>query len=84
MCKMQEEEEEEDMKREDNERISIRQMVLESTLNKMQDTTEGIDPCVICLDSVSERAVASPCRHHFDFLCLVTWLQQRASCPLCL
>ena len=43
------------------------------------------DLCVICLDSVSERAVASPCRHHnFDFLCLVSWLQERSTCPLCL
>lgn len=49
---------------------------------------EGIDnhtdPCVICLENVSERAVATPCRHHsFDFLCLVSWLQERSVCPLC-
>ena len=40
--------------------------------------------CVICLDIVSERAVASPCRHSsFDFLCLVSWLQESPTCPLC-
>ena len=84
---MQKEEEEEEKKKkkcEDNESINIRHIVLESTLKEMRDTTEGIDPCVICLESVSERAVASPCRHLFDFLCLATWLQQRATCPLCL
>ena len=82
---MQKEEEgEEKKKREDNETIKVRHMVLESTLKEMRDTTEGIDPCVICLETVSERAIASPCRHLFDFLCLVTWLQQRATCPLCL
>ena len=77
-------EEEKKKKREDNERINIRRMVSESNLKERKDTTEGTDLCVICLDSVSEWAVASPCHHHFDFLCLVTWLQQRATCPLCL
>lgn len=42
------------------------------------------DTCSICLESISERAVAAPCNHlTFDFLCLVQWLQQHASCPLC-
>lgn len=63
--------------------------VLESTCEDLEANTEGIgsyiDPCVVCLDQVSERAVASPCRHHsFDFLCLVSWLQERSACPLCL
>ncbi len=39
--------------------------------------------CVICLDVISERAVASPCRHSFDFHCLLTWLEERSTCPLC-
>lgn len=40
--------------------------------------------CVICLEPVSEAAVALPCRHnHFHFSCLGTWLQQNRSCPLC-
>ena len=42
------------------------------------------DCCVICLEQVSERAIALPCRHeNFDFLCLLSWLQERSSCPLC-
>lgn len=42
------------------------------------------DGCIICLQPISERAVASPCNHlEFDFLCLVTWLQGHATCPLC-
>jgi len=42
------------------------------------------DTCSICLESISERAVAAPCNHlTFDFLCLVQWLQEHASCPLC-
>lgn len=42
------------------------------------------DSCVICLSVVTERAVAVPCNHcTFDFICLVSWLQQRNTCPLC-
>ncbi|KAF2086322.1 hypothetical protein K490DRAFT_20084, partial [Saccharata proteae CBS 121410] len=42
------------------------------------------DTCVVCLDHVSERAIAVPCNHHtFDFLCLVSWLQECSKCPLC-
>ncbi|TKA24248.1 hypothetical protein B0A50_06012 [Salinomyces thailandicus] len=42
------------------------------------------DHCTICLEPVSERAVAVPCNHlTFDFLCLVSWLQERDTCPLC-
>jgi Ring finger domain len=40
--------------------------------------------CVICLDRVSEKAIALPCGHdQFDFPCLGTWLQQQCVCPLC-
>lgn len=40
--------------------------------------------CTICLQTITERAVAVPCNHlTFDFLCLVSWLQERSSCPLC-
>lgn len=42
------------------------------------------DTCVICLERISERAVAVPCNHlNFDFLCLASWLQEQPSCPLC-
>ncbi|KAK3677300.1 hypothetical protein LTR78_002838 [Recurvomyces mirabilis] len=42
------------------------------------------DTCTICLQTITERAVAVPCNHlTFDYLCLVSWLQERATCPLC-
>ena len=45
---------------------------------------DGEDICVICLEAVSEPAIAQPCQHRsFDFICLVSWFQERASCPLC-
>ena len=40
--------------------------------------------CVICLESIFEKAVALPCAHaDFDFACLGAWLQRNPSCPLC-
>ncbi|KAF2129935.1 hypothetical protein P153DRAFT_422688 [Dothidotthia symphoricarpi CBS 119687] len=45
---------------------------------------ESEDTCVICLSSVTERAITAPCNHYtFDFVCLVSWLQERSTCPLC-
>src|SRR5882724_3452923 len=45
---------------------------------------ESSDACVICLSAVSERAITVPCNHYtFDFICLVSWLQERSACPLC-
>ena len=74
---------------EEKKKIHNTHKVSECTLIENNSTTEGggcqTDICVICLDTVSERAIASPCRHHsFDFLCLVSWLQERPTCPLCL
>ncbi|KAK5715670.1 hypothetical protein LTR17_016739 [Elasticomyces elasticus] len=53
-----------------------------TTTNIVRDVAP--DTCTICLEPISERAVASPCNHlSFDFLCLVSWLQERSTCPLC-
>ncbi|KAK4960315.1 hypothetical protein LTR10_003210 [Elasticomyces elasticus] len=53
-----------------------------TTTNIVRDIAP--DTCTICLDPISERAVASPCNHlSFDFFCLVSWLQERSTCPLC-
>ncbi|KAI5204714.1 hypothetical protein E4T39_03459 [Aureobasidium subglaciale] len=49
---------------------------------KLRDAPQ--DTCVICLDTVTERAIAVPCNHlNFDFLCLCSWTQEHPSCPLC-
>ncbi|KAL6245984.1 hypothetical protein RBB50_007137 [Rhinocladiella similis] len=49
--------------------------------------TLSVDPpetCVICLDHITQKAIARPCRHdQFDFHCLGTWLQRQQVCPLC-
>lgn len=42
------------------------------------------DTCCICLETISERAVAVPCNHLiFDFICLASWVQEHPKCPLC-
>ena len=76
----------------------IQTQVLQTTLAEVSairkdaidgDTEKGSaddssDCCVICLDAITEPCTALPCSHtHFDFLCLLSWLEQRASCPLC-
>lgn len=65
---------------------TVRQDILNKTLQEIAlEDEDGTNPCVICLDAVSEAAIAIPCRHdNFDFLCLASWLQQRRVCPLCM
>lgn len=57
------------------------------TTSPLSSTTPA-DPadscCVICLDGIRDGCVAQPCRHrNFDFVCLASWLQTSAACPLC-
>lgn len=66
----------------------VRHEILQKTLKEVADEGlvegESNDPCVICLDSITEPSVAVPCNHsNFDYLCLVSWLEQQPSCPLC-
>lgn len=74
----------------------IQAQVLKTTLAEVQtsrqeaadsepaDAGNAHDCCVICLDSISDPCAALPCSHaHFDFLCLVSWLEQHPNCPLC-
>ncbi|KAL4956443.1 hypothetical protein BDW69DRAFT_158479 [Aspergillus filifer] len=65
----------------------IQQQILQRTLQEVtqeQQQDDVADPCVICLEPISEPAIAVSCNHaNFDFLCLVNWLEQRRNCPLC-
>lgn len=71
----------------DTEDLDARSKILQTTLAEISATTKDDveeDCCVICLERISEQAVAQPCKHDsFDFLCLISWLQERPSCPLC-
>lgn len=69
----------------DQETFEVESQVLQATMGELSARDEGSeDVCVICLERVSEQAVAMPCEHaSFDFICLISWLQERANCPLC-
>lgn len=65
--------------------VDLRQEILQRTLKEVADEEkEAANPCVICLDTITEPCVAQPCQHaNFDFLCLVSWTEQQPKCPLC-
>lgn len=72
----------------DYEEFDTRSKILQTTLDEIttrqvnDDTEESC--CVICLERISEQAVAQPCKHdNFDFICLISWLQEQPCCPLC-
>jgi len=55
-----------------------------SAAGRREDEYVSHEACTICLERISERAIAVPCNHcNFDFLCLVSWLQEQPRCPLC-
>jgi hypothetical protein len=64
------------------------QLALKATLDEVSSRHNGQleddNCCVICLDRISELAIAHPCKHEsFDYLCLISWLEERPICPLC-
>ncbi|PMD14008.1 hypothetical protein NA56DRAFT_755188 [Hyaloscypha hepaticicola] len=72
----------------DSEDLDARSKILQTTLAEVSSRQEPTDAeencCVICLERISEQAAAQPCKHNsFDFLCLISWLQEQSSCPLC-
>ncbi|KAK8050186.1 RING finger protein [Apiospora phragmitis] len=74
----------------DDGNIDIKSQVLQHTLAQVATRQEGdIDSsngkcCVICLDTISEPCGAQPCKHSdFDYLCLLSWIQEQPRCPLC-
>ncbi|KAE8450021.1 hypothetical protein EG329_007160 [Mollisiaceae sp. DMI_Dod_QoI] len=74
----------------DGHDTDVESKILQTTLTEIssrhndEGAEEEEDPCVICLERISEPATAQPCQHSsFDFLCLISWLQERSSCPLC-
>ena len=70
------------------DRSNPHQQVLQRSQKKAEfsalDSEEHAIACVICLETISDPATACPCEHNnFDYLCLLSWLQQRPTCPLC-
>ncbi|CCT71478.1 related to RING finger domain protein [Fusarium fujikuroi] len=69
----------------DQNTADLQRQVLQSTLDEIATRQEdATDCCVICLESISEACEAIPCQHkNFDYLCLLSWLEQSPKCPLC-
>ncbi|KAL4879639.1 hypothetical protein BJY04DRAFT_193305 [Aspergillus karnatakaensis] len=62
----------------------LQQQILQRTLQEVAQEQDVQDPCVICLEPITEPAIVVSCNHaNFDFLCLLSWLEQRRKCPLC-
>ncbi|KAI5458550.1 hypothetical protein BGZ63DRAFT_416186 [Mariannaea sp. PMI_226] len=64
----------------------LQSRVLQGTLDEISARQEqdSAGCCVICLESVSDGCETLPCHHHnFDYLCLLSWLEQSQKCPLC-
>ncbi|KAF5542874.1 RING finger domain-containing protein [Fusarium mexicanum] len=63
----------------------LQRQVLQGTLDEIATRQEdATDCCVICLEGISEACEAVPCQHrNFDYLCLLSWLEQSPKCPLC-
>ncbi|KAJ5668168.1 uncharacterized protein N7477_006738 [Penicillium maclennaniae] len=62
----------------------LQRKILQRTLKEVEDEEAEGDPCVICLETITEPCVAVPCKHsNFDYLCLLSWLEQQPNCPLC-
>ncbi|KAI0836850.1 hypothetical protein F5Y06DRAFT_272431 [Hypoxylon sp. FL0890] len=76
----------------ESDATDVRSKVLQNTLAEIassRNQAETDSPpneacCVICLDSITEVCEARPCSHrNFDYLCLLSWLEQQTRCPLC-
>ena len=73
----------------EEEDLDARSKILQTTLAQISSSRkdkvgEDDECCVICIEAVSDKAVAQPCKHdNFDFVCLLSWLQERSTCPLC-
>ncbi|KAF4439684.1 RING finger domain, partial [Fusarium albosuccineum] len=64
----------------------LQRRVLQSTLDEIVTTQQqdAAECCVICLESITEACEAVPCQHrNFDYICLLSWLQESPKCPLC-
>ncbi|KAI1333819.1 hypothetical protein F5Y15DRAFT_323247 [Xylariaceae sp. FL0016] len=63
-------------------RTTVSEVAVQAVTNS--DSRPSEPCCVICLESITEPCVARPCNHrNFDYLCLLSWLEEQPTCPLC-
>ncbi|KAF7544860.1 hypothetical protein G7046_g9693 [Stylonectria norvegica] len=55
------------------------------TVEKSMLDTDGKTECSICIDDMKEgeTSVALPCKHWFHEECVVLWLKEHNTCPIC-
>lgn len=55
------------------------------TIDEDLQSEDGNTDCSICIDAmkVGEVAVALPCKHTFHEECVVLWLKEHNTCPVC-
>lgn len=41
------------------------------------------DTCTICLETLDEETISLPCNHLFHKSCIIPWLENKSTCPLC-
>ncbi|EDQ90446.1 uncharacterized protein MONBRDRAFT_36524 [Monosiga brevicollis MX1] len=59
---------------------------LTSMLTRAPDTKSddsGSTECVICIDDLGPHCLELPCTHRFHKDCILTWLTDHYTCPLC-
>ncbi|KAI3907445.1 hypothetical protein MKX01_036362 [Papaver californicum] len=74
-----------------NDREEIDAVLTKQTVDMMpvilieNDTNSNHRSCMVCMDrfSVGTRAKSLPCNHIFHDHCILAWLGQHSSCPLC-
>lgn len=50
---------------------------------KEKPVSDGLDPCSICYEPFTDKAVELECKHIFHKSCLQHWIDVGDSCPLC-
>jgi len=71
------------------ERIRVRIIRIRSDLEKENESRydslfaeeKTVDECIICLEE--EECVELKCKHKFGKKCILTWLRENDTCPLC-
>lgn len=80
---------EEDQYRLTGSRGTSKQAIEKLERTQIQGLEWGEEKCMVCLgefssdEDGSEIALKLPCGHHFHDDCLVKWLENRNTCPLC-
>ena len=63
--------------------VSPQRMRSLRVVNRNKDTTTTMDPCVICMESLTGSSYHLHCGHVYHVNCLRQWMRNNQSCPMC-